>query len=100
MAAPHQLIAAGLAEGDFLAIRYRVGGRRLWHRRPVVALVPGGTTVAGIMTPDLDEYDEDVADQANIAEWTMLPLGTIGPAAPAMGNDDVYDFRHIPLQAA
>ncbi|CAK0908584.1 unnamed protein product, partial [Prorocentrum cordatum] len=100
MAAPHQLIAAGLAEGDFLAVRYRVGGRRLWHRRLVVALVPGGTTVAGIMTPDLDEYDEDVADQANIAEWTMLPLGTIGPAAPAMGNDDVYDFRHIPLQAA
>ncbi|CAK0896163.1 unnamed protein product, partial [Prorocentrum cordatum] len=100
MAAPHQLIAAGLAEGDFLAVRYRVGGRRLWHRRLVVALVPGGTTVAGIMTPDLDEYGEDVADQANIAEWTMLPLGTIGPAAPAMGNDDVYDFRHIPLQAA
>ncbi|CAK0857379.1 unnamed protein product, partial [Prorocentrum cordatum] len=100
MAAPHQLIAAGLAEGDFLAVRYRVGGRRLWHRRLVVALVPGGATVAGIMTPDLDEYDEDVADQANIAEWTMLPLGTIGPAAPAMGNDDVYDFRHIPLQAA
>ncbi|CAK0846173.1 unnamed protein product [Prorocentrum cordatum] len=66
MAAPHQLIAAGLAEGDFLVVRYRVGGWRLWHRRLVVALVPDGTTVAGIMTPDLDEYDEDVADQPGL----------------------------------
>ncbi|CAK0824931.1 unnamed protein product [Prorocentrum cordatum] len=92
-----ELETAGLAEGGFIAVRYRVRGRRPWHRRLVTALVPGGVSVIGFLTPD---YDEDLADIANIAEWTVLPRGTLGAPAVAMALHEVYVFQHLPLPAA
>ena len=38
MAAVHPLIALGVQPGDFILIRYNVGGRRLWHERLVLCL--------------------------------------------------------------
>ncbi|CAK0882587.1 unnamed protein product, partial [Prorocentrum cordatum] len=57
-----ELETARFAEGDFTAVRYRVRGRRLWHRRVVTAPVPGGVSVVGALTPDRDEHDEDLDD--------------------------------------
>ena len=70
-------VSVSLVEGDLIAVRRNVGGRLLWHRRLVVALVPGGTAVVGIQTPDRDEYDKDVANVAEIVEWAQLPRGAI-----------------------
>ena len=36
MAAVHPLIALGVQPGDFILIRYNVGGRRLRYERPAL----------------------------------------------------------------
>ena len=86
-----------VAEGDFLAVRYNVGGRRIWHERLIIGLPVGFGLTACILTPDDDDYDEDLGIAANIAEWVLLPIP--GAVDPAFGADTVHRFQALPTPA-
>ncbi|CAK0892202.1 unnamed protein product, partial [Prorocentrum cordatum] len=63
VAAPHALLVGshGLAEGDVIALLYNVAGKRIWHERVIMHLLPGGTTIVTALAPDWDSYEEDLA---------------------------------------
>ena len=66
MAAIHPLIQLGVQPGDFILIRYNVGGRRVWHERLVLCLAVAAPWGVGILTPDGDAYVEIVIGGVDI----------------------------------
>ena len=91
----HALSAAGVAEGDFIGVRYRVAGPALWHERLVLLLVPPHSFT--VLTPDGDCYEEDLLPGGDIEAWTPLTGGVSGGGAPAIGAQRIYGFRALPL---
>ena len=83
-----------VTEGDFLAVRYNVACRRIWHERLAIGLPTGFGLTACILTPDDDDYDEDFGIAANIAHWVLLPVP--GGVDPVFGADAVHRFETIP----
>ena len=100
-AAGHPLAVLGLDEGDWILIRYQVGGARIWHERLLLvfqATPPFGT---GILTPDGDAYVEAIlVGGVDVAEFCVPAGAAAGGASPATGADQVYRFRALPLPAA
>ena len=98
MAAPvHPLARVGVQPGDFILIRYGLAGRRLWHERLVLCLATAAPWGVGILTPDGDAYVETVIGGADIAECAVCDQGAAGGGAAAVGGDETYRFRAIPL---
>ena len=60
-AAGHPLACLGLVEGDFVLIRYRVAGARIWHERLILCFQLTAPFAVGILTPDGDYYVELIA---------------------------------------
>eukprot|EP00959_Pyramimonas_sp_CCMP1952_P381813 8000863-Pyramimonas_sp.AAC.1 len=61
MAAPAAVAhPLGLCEGEFFAMRYNVGGRELWRTRICCGTPPNYLVGVTSVTPDLDEYEEDL----------------------------------------
>ena len=100
-AAGHPLALLGLIEGDFVLIRYRVAGARIWHERLILCFQLTAPFAVGILTPDGDYYVELIAMLGpDIAEFSMCAGGAAGAVAAATGADQVYRFRAVPLAAA
>ena len=92
----HALTAAGVQEGDTIAVRYRgVGGAPLWHERLIVLVVPPHSFTG--ITPDGDCYEEDLVPGGDIEAWTPLVGGVSGGGAAVIGAQRVYGFRFLPL---
>ncbi|CAK0856355.1 unnamed protein product, partial [Prorocentrum cordatum] len=100
-AAGHPLALLGLDEGDFILIRYQVGGARIWHERLILAFQPVAPFGCGILTPDGHGYVEVIANGgADVAEFCIPAGGAAGGNSAATGGDQVYRFRALPLPAA
>ena len=100
-AAGHPLALLGLDEGDFILIRYQVGGARIWHERLILAFQPAAPFGCGILTPDGHGYVEVIANGgADVAAVCIPAGGAAGGNSAATGGDQVYRFRALPLPAA
>ncbi|CAK0894199.1 unnamed protein product [Prorocentrum cordatum] len=64
----HALTAAGVSEGDFIAVKYNVAGAALWHERCVLLISSQPPHSFTGFTPDGDCYEED-----------LMPGGTSRP---------------------
>ncbi|CAK0840721.1 unnamed protein product, partial [Prorocentrum cordatum] len=91
-AAGHPLATLGLDEGDFVLIRYQVGGARIWHERLLLAFKATAPFGTGILTPDGHGYVEAITtgdvDVADFSPAAAAPGGALAPmmvAAPAAG---------------
>ena len=80
--------------GDCFLIRYNIGGNPIWHERVVVATNPANGSEHYIVTPDEDEYREDVTIGADVAE--VLWLTHYGAHPPHVPGASVYRFANLP----
>ncbi|CAK0859688.1 unnamed protein product [Prorocentrum cordatum] len=84
--------------GEFFAMRYNVGGPELWHARcffgtPLTYLVG-----VGVMTPDRDEYEEELLRGGDVLDWVRLP-GPDSVVAQAGPHAAYHRFRVLPTVA-
>ncbi|CAK0875639.1 unnamed protein product [Prorocentrum cordatum] len=89
--------ALGVQPGDFVMIRYAVGGKCLWHDRLVLALAAGPLWGVGILTPDGDAYTEVLVGGPDVAACVVCAGGAAGGAAVGIGGDPGYRFRAVLL---
>ncbi|CAK0903143.1 unnamed protein product, partial [Prorocentrum cordatum] len=100
-AAGHPFATLGLDEGDFMLIRYQVGGARIWHERLLLAFKATPPFGTGILTPDDHGYDEAITTGIiDVADLCVPAGGAAGGASAATGGDQVHCFRALPLPTA
>ena len=87
-----------MQSGDFAVVRYAVPGPVVYHVRLLVTLAQGGGASSWhVVTPDGDEYVEDLIVNPDInyvglcSHWSGYPVG-VPPA-------NVYDFAAPPSRA-
>ncbi|CAK0857394.1 unnamed protein product, partial [Prorocentrum cordatum] len=88
----------GLVEGEFFAMRYNVGGPELWHVRCCVGTPLTYLVGLGVMTPDLDEYEEELLRGGDVLDWVRLP-GPDSIVAQAGPHAAYHRFRVLPTVA-
>ncbi|CAK0861934.1 unnamed protein product [Prorocentrum cordatum] len=88
----------GFQLGQYFAMRNNFGGRELWHLRVCCGCSPNYPVGVTVITPDLDEYEEDQMVGANFLDW----VGVDGPIAvvPHAGVGAAYYRFRAPLTVA
>lgn len=80
--------------GEVWLVRYNVGGRVIYHERLVVGDAPQHPDTFAIITPDFDEYEEDLVVSADVQDVVLAP--GFGDRPARIGRAQVYGFGPLP----
>ena len=91
--------ALGVLPGDFLGVRYLVDGVPVVHERLVLLLPSARPWTAALITPDGDEYDEDLLTATGGPCWGVLPRGAAGGSLGWLPGATYHRFGIVPTVA-